>query len=458
MTLSPSDHAALERIAKSDESRAAVRARAILAMANGVSVSAAARETGATRVSVRRWMERVRIEGVAAIAGPEAMFDTAFAALPPSEPPATLLREEAGRTGRLPRARLRLECWVRNTVSLGLLPVGSPLPGRLWFERRFRVGAAAADSALRRLAEEGFIRTADGLRPVIAPPSFTGRFLLVLIGARLPDGSLDGFCRRLADAAKSVSRSRGVRFDIIWENTATPDDPELAAAVRDVARQRYEGVFLRMAWAAAPKLGGPGIFSSLPAVPMLALHIHSKTVVSPLVREVCPPPTFVSRPDALCAEAERRGWRHVLAVDALQEDREKRLAAKRALLEASAAHGLRIPDYGLCVVDPHMPDLAIDDLCRLFALLAARGASAIVVLCDNAVPLVVEALRRVFGAARAARFPILAWSEGVAKVPRGMRIVWRSFDLARALSDFVEWCGAIHAGRTDAPVPHLSLR
>ena len=455
--LSPADRETLRRIGRGRD-RAAVRACALLALADGASVSAAARDAGATRVSARRWAEQWRTGGIAAIVGADALFDAAFDTLPPAEPPPALLAGAAGRSGRIPRARLRLECWFRNAVSLGLLPPGSPLPGRPWFERRFHIGAAAASAALRTLSAEGFTAAPDDGRAAVAPPPFQRRFLLVLIGSRLADGSLDGFCRRLVDAAESVARSRGVRFDTFWEDVARPDDPALSAVVRDVACQRYAGVFLRMAWSSTPKLGGPGIFSSLPAVPMLTFHIHTKTVVSPLVHEIAPPDSFVSRPDVLCAEAARRGWRTVLAIDGPHGDRGHREAAKAELLQAAAAHGLRIPSCGYCVVDPNAPDLAADDLARLFALPAARRASAALVPCDNVVPLVAEALRRAFGPARAARFPILAWSEGAAKAPRGSRVVWRSFDLVRALSDFIGWCDALHAGQGEPPVPRLSLR
>lgn len=456
-TLPIPDRAALERMAKG-RNRAASRARAVLALADGASVSAAAREAGATRVSARRWAEQWRTGGIAAIAGADALFDAAFDALPPADPPPALLGRASGRSGRFPRARLRLECWFRNAVSLGLLPPGSPLPGRPWFERRFHIGAASASAALRCLLAEGFATASDAGRATVAPPPFQRRFLLVLIGSRLADGSLDGFCQRLVDAAESVARSRGVRFDAFWEDVACPDDPALSAAVRDVARQRYAGVFLRMAWSSSPKLGGPGIFSSLPSVPMLTFHIHTKTVVSPLVYEIAPPASFVSRPDELCAEAARRGWRNVLVIDGPHGDRRLREAAKAELLQAAAAHGLRIPSCGYCVVDPNSPDLAADELARLFALPVARRASAALVPCDNVVPLVAEALRRAFGPARAVRFPILAWSEGAAKAPRGSRVIWRSFDLVSALSDFIGWCDAIHAGQVDPPVPRLCLR
>lgn len=62
-SLSPADRAALERLAKG-ESRAAFRARAVLALADGKGVAEAARSVRVTEKTVRAALARFRKGGV----------------------------------------------------------------------------------------------------------------------------------------------------------------------------------------------------------------------------------------------------------------------------------------------------------------------------------------------------------------------------------------------------------
>ncbi len=96
ISLSPSDRAALERFAKGGESRLALRAKAVLALAEGASVSAAARELWLSRETVRESRNRFLESGVAGVAG--AAFVSPVPRLPARVP-----RELAGKAGRAGR-------------------------------------------------------------------------------------------------------------------------------------------------------------------------------------------------------------------------------------------------------------------------------------------------------------------------------------------------------------------
>lgn len=100
ISLSPSDRAALERFAKGGESRLALRAKAVLALAEGASVSAAARELWLSRETVRESRNRFLESGVAGVAG--AAFVSPVPRLPARVP--RELAGEAGRAGRPPVA------------------------------------------------------------------------------------------------------------------------------------------------------------------------------------------------------------------------------------------------------------------------------------------------------------------------------------------------------------------
>lgn len=448
ISLSPADRAALERLAKG-ESRAAFRAKAVLALADGECVAEAARSVRVTEKTVRAARERFLSGGVRNLAPhPRRCGDNPAW---PMEFPLACLPMIPGGRGRRLRGRLaaaRIGNWLLGCVALGFLPRGVRLPERTWFAKRFHATSHVVQTAFDDLAARGFVHTiprGGSFVPESLP--FDGRFLLVLEAA-LPDGT-SGLCSNLEAAARRTEALRpGVRWDVVWRT------PESVPCIRlGLAAQRYCGAFLRFAHSSSAKwTQGEAEIASVPNVPMAADAIVSKTGVSPLV---CRLNITKGEPLSDLFDALRRaGRRRIVLADSPDwrkidhEDEVRRLAAEA---------GVEIVKDGYIVPHPNdFPANILRILKLLFASVRPDDIDAIVVLRDDLLKPLSAALREKWGGKATVGIPVVTRSVGRLLPTEGLNVEWRAPDLVSTLFRFIDWCNAVRAGDRDAPAPEVA--
>lgn len=442
ISLTPADRAALERLARG-ESRAAFRARAVLALADGDCVAEAARSLRLTEKTVRAARARFLSEGVDGLRARSAGCEPCVPRFDAGVPAALKRYREPGRSGPAPLARLKVECWVRGCAARGLLRPGARLPERSWFIGHFRVSAHAVQSAFDSLAAQGFVRSVPRGASFLARAfPFSGRFLLVLEAKQ-------GLCLNLERAARETERIRpGVSWTVVWRSRKTPA-AEIAEVARDLAMQRYCGAFMRFAHA-AEWLPGPAMLASVPDVPIAVDKIHRGTVVSPLVRAL--DFSRMETWDEAFAAFRRAGRRRFFVIDASPEpDERDREAEVRA---AAASAGVSIPPFGYLAPVGGNGD---KNLRRIFgmalALTAPDAVDAILVRRDDFLKSLSASLRARWGGAAAARIPVICWSAGRLLPDEGLNVEWRGCDLVATMLSFIDWSEAVRAGDPHPPEP-----
>ena len=447
----PAERAALERLAlRGRDDRVALRARAVLALARGASVSEAARILRLSRETVRAARRRFSAGGAAAVAG-GGLAEPAPAL--PMRTPRELVAAETGRNGagkgrgRPPVARLRVEAWVRDCAALGLFRRGAPLPPRIWFERRFRATPSTVQDAFAALARQGFAKSVKG-RGTFLPQRlpFDGRLLLLVTS---PLDALEGIDASMVAAARLQERSRGLRWDVarIRPASVEPHPPFL----RQVAMQRYAGVFMRSSSKAR--------YAYIDNVPMSGFI--TKGLPGSLVRgfpridDHIPPSLFRACRAAGCSRPIVFDRVEPVSDNAVASDGSARERAVRAAAEQA---GLTVlPDAYVPVSRLHP---AQTRLLLRFALASPTlsGFDCVVSLEDNLVPPLCDALVERCGSSAARRIMVFASGSLPTAFETPLPVEWHGFDWTATLDSFADWCDAVHAGDADAATPRLVER
>lgn len=442
ISIPAADKAALERMARGGESRAALRAKAVLALAAGESAAGAARKIGITEKTVRAARDRFLADGVDGLRVRSSGGECNAPHFDAGVPDALKRWREPGRTGPIPLARLKIETWVRDCAALGLLRPDARLPERAWFRERFGASAHVVQSAFDALAAQGFVRTVPrGATFLARTMPFAGRFLLVL-------EAKNGICFNLEKAAHETERIRpGISWKTVWRSHATPA-AEIGALARDIAMQRYCGVFMRFAHSSTPTWApGPAQLASIPDVPMAVDKIYRGTLVSPMVREL-----GLSHDETLdesFAAMARVGRRRILVVSFGLGDKEEDATRK-----AAARNGVEIPDGGYIsfVTEETDPNVR-RTLGLLLRVFRPGDTDAILVRRDDHLKPLAAALRDQWGETAARRIPVVVWSAGRLLPDEGLDVEWRGYDLVATLLSFIDWCEAIRAGEKYPPDP-----
>lgn len=441
VSLSAADRMALERMSRGGESRAAMRAKALLALARGVTVAEAAQSLFLTGKTVRAARARFLAGGVEGLMPKSPCGGPVVPALKVPRKAPRPISQAPGHRGRLPRSRERIETWVRDSAALGFVAPGARLPERAWFRETFGATSKTVQAAFDELSAQGFVRVTDRRGTFVADRlPFEGRFLLVLEGKC-------GMCANLEMAARRTEELRpGVHWDVFWRSPETV--PEILHGLR---AQRWCGAFLRTAHTDTPKWSpGHALIASVPNVPIAVDSIYRGTKVSPLVRAL-----NVSRSETLgeAFEAFRRaGRRRFIVVDAgLWPDGRDREAEVRAAAEKA---GVSIPEFGyLAPVGGN----GEKNLRRIFgmalALAGPDSADAILVRRDDFLGPLSAAMRERWGEKAAARVPVVCWSVGDMLPTEGLHIEWRGPDLPATLLSFIDWCEAVRSGAKNPPDP-----
>ena len=468
---SPADRAGLERMAKG-KNRAALRARAVLALADGESLAGIARKLSVSRNLVRAAARRFR-EG-----GADALLDRAEAAgrIPRLE--ISIPTELAGKgpnagPGRPAHTRLRIETWVRDCTALGLFKPGARLPERTWFRDRFKTSLGAVQSAFDSLAAQGFVRSIPGKGSFVSPRlPFEDRYLLILMSL---GEEIEGVDAALLAAARRQEKRLGVRWDV--EQTLVHVKPHYAEQIEAIASQRYAGVCIRAAIPKHGNRGGPARYATLDHVPICScLGSHPVDYGSHACHMAIPGPETTERLFAACRAAGRR---RPLVVDYTLQAAPAR---RDTTLRAAATAGLEVDPrrYVQCTFSSPEQTRLILDLALSHP--AAEGIDSAVCLMDNLCEPLCEALREHFDAlgdgtpwghglpARGSgsvtgrqpvppgkRHDIAVFSAGSFPVTQKpcLPVEWHGEDWDATLDGFVAWCRAIHAGGPVPPPPRV---
>lgn len=434
--MSSAGRAALERMAEGGESRAALRAKAVLALADGASVAAAARALVLSEKTVRAARARFLAGGA------EALPDPGRLAAPPPQlelpkPPHRIERPAEGGIGRPPTVRRRIETYVRDCAALGLFRPGATLPPRTWFRQRFRVTETAIQDAFDSLRRQGFTRSVKGKLTSLADPlPFQGRYLLLVC---TPLDDLDGIDSAMVTAVRRLEARRGVCWDVarVRSQADEPDPPLLF----DVAEQRYAGVFLRSAT--------QSLYSVVDHVPICGVDMRNPKKGSHVRSLVQPSANLVETVFRACARA---GCRHPFVLDAIDlscegNPAEKDAAAEKAVRSAAEAAGLGIPPDGY-FVHTHLRPAQLARTLRL-ALSSSElsGIDSAVSLQDNLTPALSDAL------AGRRDIPIFSQGSFPNTIKTSRPVEWHGDDWEDTLGAFIDWCEAIRDGGDPGDVP-----
>ena len=431
--------------------RAAFRAKAVLAVAEGKSVAAAARAAKVTENTVRAALDRFRR------GGPDALLDHKAAGKPPSLPvsvPRELLSfRRAPRAGRPPRVRIRIGHWVRDCIALGLFRRGECLPDRAWFARRFHTTQSAVQAAFATLRDEGFVRAERG-RGTFVPKAlpFDGRFLLLTLSSEGLDLALEAAARR------QETQCHGIRWDV--ERSIGTDNAGYLPLLDRIASQRYAGVFIRSAF---PQNGvsGRARFASIDHVPILCMGAE-KIDLGSHARKIASAERNI--PEAIFKACAAAGCRRPFVLDAFgphvvpeEVEDEKEARVRRA----AASAGIEIGPYAYQCVPRFRPVQFRRMLATALAAIGEGGIDSAISLEDNLTEALCEALAKRFdatavGGPPAPRHGIRVFSAGSFPITQRpcLPVEWHGTDWDATLDRFVGWCAAVHGGASpdEAPV------
>lgn len=450
IVLSATDRNALEQLAqRGADDRAALRARAVMALEGGEPVSAVARRLRLARATVRAARRRFETGGA------DALLDSGG---PPQQPALRIsvpeaLFERAGAAGttgrgRPPMARLRIECYVRDCAALGLFKRGGALPPRRWFARRFGTGPSAVQAAFDSLRAQGFAVDGPGGRTLLPQTlPFDGRYLLLIPS---PPEEPDGIDAALIAAARRLESSLGIRWEIARVLPAR-DDPA-PPQIREVASQRYAGVFMRTQNASR--------YTQLDNVPIGCIHIQGRHG-SHVCKLANTPYASEHTLRTLFADCRSAGCRAPLVIDTSYSPRlveTETEAARETLARRLASEvGLTIAPDGYQTVFARQPR----QMRRTIRMALAGGPfDAVVSLEDNFAPPICEALVEFFGSAEVSAQRVKVFSAGSFPVTleTALPVSWHGDDVESTLLSFVRWCNAIHAGDGNPPQPAIVRR
>lgn len=457
ITLSAKDRAALARLARGSN-RLAWRAKGVLLLADGLSKAAVARRLSTGESAVRRWERRWLVGGGAdslrrkgrsrAPGGRNCVADAPD--LPTRIPPAelALLRRGPAGRGRPASARCAIEAWVRDAFALGLVAPGAQLPNQTWFAKRFHAASHTVADAFSTLAKQGFVRNRRRVGSFLAEtPPFEKRYLLVLSSRN------EGIDQSIAAAAREQEIRLGVRWDMRHVNS--PETPGLASFQRDVASQRWAGIYLRT----SPSTDLPGWeFLHLGRTPisgkLFDLPFHGEYVV-PSARDPREADDSENGAvDVVLSALRTAGRQRPLVIDTVKEHFSGRQVANAR--RKAAERGLEIPEGCYQLLDVHQAEQLEMVLAAAVRVAEWERIDSVAILQDNFAAPVCDALVRRFGADRAARLRIAAFGNRPALPETCLPVVWHGLDLGATLDSFVDWCDAIHAGDKSPPPPVLA--
>lgn len=163
---------------------------------------------------------------------------------------------------------------LRDRIVSGLLPPGARLPTRQQLSQEFGVSLATVQSAMQRLAEEGFVIARQRAGTVVSPrPPYLSRYALACFGPRAArDTSV--YWRALAEAAERFN-SHDDSCVLLFDQLVVHEDCEPYVKLRSsIERHLLGGVIF------------PNAPNALPDTPvLLEPHIH-RVAVMPTFRKV----------------------------------------------------------------------------------------------------------------------------------------------------------------------------
>ena len=456
VALTAKDRAALARLAQGSN-RLAYRAKGVLLLADGLTKAAVARKLrvgeSAVRQWERRWLSGGGIDSLRRRRCGRSSVRAGKAGVPdlPTRIPTVelaLLRNEPLGRGRPVSARTVIEAWVRDAAALGLVAPGARLPNQMWFAKCFHAASHTVADAFSALARQGFVRNRRRIGSFVASPlPFEKRYLLMLTE------NDEGLDLALASAAREQEGRLGVRWDV--RRGYSRDTPGLPAFQRDVASQRWAGVFLRT----SPSTDLPGWeFLHLDRTPVSGalydLPFHGKHVV-PLENAWH---GSGKRQRRFVAEVFRAirdaGRRRVLVFDNVEDDSPG--GREESMRATAASFGLALPESCYQLLAARQKEQIAAILSAVLRVARLEQIDAVAILQDNFAVPVCDALVARFGAEAASRLFIASIGNRPALPSCVLPVVWHGHDYSVTLDSFVEWCDAIHAGEKDPPAPALA--
>jgi DNA-binding transcriptional regulator YhcF (GntR family) len=458
IVLSAKERAALVCLAHG-ESRIAYRAKGVLLLADGLSKAAVARKLrvgeSAVRQWERRWLAGGGTDSLRRRGRKRAPEQDGEAAVPdlPTRIPATelaLLRREPTGRGRPVSARIAIEAWVRDAAALGLVAPGARLPDQMWFVKCFRAASHTVADAFSALAKQGFVRNRRRIGSFVASPlPFDKRYLLLLTQ------NDEGLDLALASAAREQEGRLGVQWDVV-RGGHSRDILGLSDFQRDVASQRWAGVFLRT----SPSTDLPGWeFLHLDRTPVSGdlydLPFHGKHVV-PLENAWHGSGKWKRHfTETVFRTIRDAGGRRVLVFDNVGDDSPG--GREEAMGTTAASFGLALPESCYQLLAARQKEQIATILSAVLRVARLERIDAVAVLQDNFAAPVCDALVARFGAEAASRLFIAAIGNRPALPRCALPVAWHGHDYSVTLDSFVEWCDAIHAGEKTPPAPVLAM-
>ena len=453
ISLSPADRAALERLARGG-SRAAFRAKAVLALSDGGTVAGTARRLKVTPKTVRAARARFFDGGADALREKPRGGEPEFPVLRVSPPSELANWTEGGARGRPPRARRKIETWVRDAAALGLLRPGARLPDRDWFRREFHATPGLVQSAFAELAAQGFVRSVPGVATLLARRlPFAGRYLLGILPKR-DDQSREGLDVSLLAAARRQEKRLGVEWEVC--DIVPPSHPDYLPTLFQIASQRYAGVLLRATMRRKDDPGRHRWFASVDHVPICSYSIEGGPSIlsgdygshfSALIRPGS------SALETLFAAVRAAGCRRALVLG-VESPEDVSAAAESETRAVATAAGIAIPPhfYQCASLLAPLQTRRLADLLLVSA--EAAGIDAAICLQDNFAPILCDAIRD----AGTTAVKVFSLGSFPNEMHCSLPVEWHGDDWDATLDGFVRWCDAVHAGDPAPPPPVLVRR
>lgn len=147
----------------------------------------------------------------------------------------------------------RVVCEIRRRIRTGQLAPGARLPSRRELQQVFGVSGVTVDRAVRRLKQDGFLRTRDRSGTFVAPsPPHLSRYGLVIsqsFGAR--------FLQALLAEGKQLEENSVSQFPIYFGVHGGEESEDYHRLLQDLSEQRLAGLIF---------LSNPAFIDDLPVV------------------------------------------------------------------------------------------------------------------------------------------------------------------------------------------------
>lgn len=456
--------------------RSGMRARIILALAEGTAPVEIVRRFGTSFVTIRAARRRFAAGGVASLGSKSPFRRTA----PPPEgaealrlrrgvPEVLLAREAEGKTGgRTPVVRLAIETWARDSVALGAVAPGALFPSRRNLEKTFRTTSTVVQGAFDSLARQGFAHSVPGGGSRAAdPPPFAGRYLLV--GTTDAERLHVGYMGAAMAAAHRLEKERGIRFDFVPGRILETVSKERMELLADIRAQRWAGVFMRTWTDEMARVGAAKIDNVPVCMPFHGMRrpLSFKGTRVAKIQNLDAGGIL----DRLLADCAGAGCRRVAVLD--HQDRV--LGFREAEISRRAAkHGLELGPWHYQAIRMVGETEGTHDAVRavLMAMLAPGrdwNPDCILLMDDHWIEPLEEALealeargvpylRQTERAKDGAASPIFVGCVGnkPALPPTRLDATFHGYDMEATLAGFIDWCDAIHAGVQDPPPPVIA--